>query len=379
MTATMEPSQAGPVLLLTAGMGAGHDGVASELERRLAERGIPSATLDMWELLPLGLGRVITGFYRSMIQNFPWMYEAIYRIWLEPRHNDPGRVSPVVRLAGRRLARRIAADRPVLALSTFHLSSQVLGDMRRRAALDIPVVSVVVDFAAHRLWVNPGVDLHLCLHPAQAQRMAERGATRTAAPGPIVRPEFVGLRWDRGAARRSLGLGDDDRVVLIVAGSWGAGRVTSTVETVAADGRFVPVVVAGSNRRLQRVTGRVAGAVVLGWVDDMDRLLAAADVMVENAGGLTAMEAMAAGTPVVSYQPIPGHGRANVIRMEEAGVSRYARSPAELLALLDELVAGGPLRERLTGAARAAFRSDAADCIQALTRSPGGQRLARAP
>ena len=38
-------------------------------------------------------------------------------------------------------------------------------------------------------------------------------------------------------------------------------------------------------------------AVVLGWTDDMAGLMAACDVMVENAGGLTSLEAMAAGLP----------------------------------------------------------------------------------
>ena len=49
--------------------------------------------------------------------------------------------------------------------------------------------------------------------------------------------------------------------------------------------------------------------------------LAAADVLVENAGGLTAMEAFAAEVPVVSYRPIPGHGRDNVRAMVQAGVT----------------------------------------------------------
>jgi hypothetical protein len=46
---------------MTAGMGAGHDKVAVELSRRLCERGTDTVVLDIWELLPFGLGRWITG------------------------------------------------------------------------------------------------------------------------------------------------------------------------------------------------------------------------------------------------------------------------------------------------------------------------------
>ena len=59
----------------------------------------------------------------------------------------------------------------------------------------------------------------------------------------------------------------------------------------------------------------------------MPALMAACDALVENAGGLTSLEAMRAGLPVVSFQPIAGHGRENTARMAEAGVSRLAAIP----------------------------------------------------
>ncbi len=63
-------------------------------------------------------------------------------------------------------------------------------------------------------------------------------------------------------------------------------------------------------------------------------LMAAADVLVENAGGLTCMEAFAAGLPVVSYRPIAGHGQGNAKDMEAAGVAALAH-PRHLGAALD--------------------------------------------
>ncbi len=40
---------------------------------------------------------------------------------------------------------------------------------------------------------------------------------------------------------------------------------------------------------------------VLGFTDRMPEVLAAADVLVHSTGGVTCLEARAAGTPVVSY------------------------------------------------------------------------------
>lgn len=357
----------GKVVTLTAGMGAGHDQVADELKRRLAERGVEVDVIDVWDLVPLRVGSMITGFYKSMVRHFPWLYEAIYAVFFRPS-NHSRRVSPIVALAGRGLDRWMRANRPAVAVSTFHVCSQLLGAMRREGRMPIESASIVVDFAAHGLWVDPDVDLHFCLHEAQAERVAAMGAERAVATGPIVKPAFLKARMTREEARLELGLAEDDQVVLIVAGSWGAGHVERTVQAVARAGTFRPIVVTGDNEQLRRHLAALECAEVFGWVHEMDRLMIAADVMVENAGGLMAMEAMALGTPVVSFEPIPGHGRENVARMAEVGVSLYARSEAELIEMLDRLVADEPYRRCLTTTAADMFHSDVAAHVAGMVR-----------
>ncbi len=364
----------GRVVILTAGMGAGHDQVARELQRRLADRDVGCDVLDVWELLPFGLGNLITGFYKAVVRHLPWLYEGIYAVWLRPSDHPGRRASPVIRLAGRRLRRWSAVHHPDAAVSTFHLCSQVLGDLRRRGLMPIPTASVVVDFATHGLWVDPDVDLHLCLHPSQAERVRALGAPAAEAPGPVVQPPFAHPRWNRRDARRALGLAEGDRAVLIVAGSWGAGRIERTARAVAADGRFRVMVVTGHNEALRRRLASAGCGDVFGWVEDMARLTIAADAVVENAGGLMAMEAMAVGTPVVSFAPIPGHGRENVARMDQVGVSLHARSEEELLKVLGRVTEDGPVRSGLTAAAAAMFRADMADSVAAMIRRPVADR-----
>lgn len=374
---TTPTSSRGRVVILTAGMGAGHDQVAVELRLRLAERGIESEILDIWELLPFGIGRLITSFYKGVIRRAPWIYEIVYAIWLRPSESSSRRASPIIRLGGRRLERWMDRHQPAVAVSTFHLCSQVLGDRRRRGRMPIPTASIVVDFAAHGLWVDPDVDVHFCLHDAQADRVRRLGARQVVVCGPVVGPAFSRGRADHATARAGVGRPEGARAVLVVSGSWGAGRIEGTARALASAGRFRPLVVTGRNERLRRRLESVPGVEVYGWVDDMAELMTAADVMVENAGGLMAMEAMAIGTPVVSYEPIPGHGRENVARMDEAGVSRYARNPAELLQLCERLSTDEPYRRRLTAAAECMFRSDLADHVAELVERSQSERATR--
>lgn len=112
-------------------------------------------------------------------------------------------------------------------------------------------------------------------------------------------------------------------------------------------------------------------AAVLGWVDDMPGLMGAADILIDNAAGQTALQALAAGLPVVSYQPIPGHGAEGVRRMADLGLSEYARGPGQLLSSLQALCPPGPGRDRRIAGGRALFAAgaDGAACLESLAPS----------
>jgi hypothetical protein len=88
--------------------------------------------------------------------------------------------------------------------------------------------------------------------------------------------------------------------------------------------------------------------------------------VIENAGGLTSMEALASGLPVVTFGAIAGHGKENTAAMESAGVSRTATDATALLTVLDEVTTPGPVRDLLVSNGRAMFVSDPADAVLAM-------------
>src|SRR5581483_10144545 len=156
---------------------------------------------------------------------------------------------------------------------------------------------------------------------------------------------------------------------LIVAGSWGIGDIPATVAPLVADGRFAVVTVCGQDEGLRRRLESEGLGRVLGWTDRMPEIMAATDVLVENAGGLTSLEAFACGVPVVSYRPIPGHGRDNIASMRRAGVTTVPADDAELVAAVDRLARAGPERSAQLAAAAAMFAGDPVDAILELVET----------
>jgi UDP-N-acetylglucosamine:LPS N-acetylglucosamine transferase len=341
------------LLILTAAMGAGHDAVAGELARRIAPWGVEVCVVDVLDLVPLRLGGGLRRTYGAMLRGAPWLYEWIYRAFFVAPHPPPA--SPLTVLIARRLERRASEPPPDVVVSTFHVAAQVAGWMRLRGRLDAPSLVLVTDFVAHRMWAHPGNDRFLCPDEASARAVAERTGRPAGRVAPVVRPGF-GRADDGGRLRDAVGARPGERVVLISAGAWGVGRVTETARGLAASGRYLPVVLCGRNRRL-RARIRAAGAGhALGWRDDMPGLMSGAYALVDNAAGQTCREAFACGLPVVSYRPIPGHGRDGAEAMERAGLSALARSPAELLEMLDGL---GNERVRMARARRVDVLFDA--------------------
>src|SRR3989440_509955 len=161
-----------------------------------------------------------------------------------------------------------------------------------------------------------------------------RGATRVDVVRPLVAPAF--------GESAPIELPVHGPVALVVAGSWGVGEVAEAAAEIAATGLATPVTLCGHNAQLRRRIAAAGTGLALGWVSDMPALVRAADVVVQNAGGLTSLEAMAAGGPVISYRCLPGHGTTNAQALDRAGLAPWVTGPDGLAAALRAALSGGP-------------------------------------
>ncbi|MET7836827.1 MGDG synthase family glycosyltransferase [Micromonospora sediminicola] len=326
----------GRVVVVSADIGAGHDRAADELAERLRARGFAVDRLNVLHLLPGPLHRAVREAYRGLLHRLPGGYHLLFR--LTSRSSVPVRaVRALLRPFRRAMRRRIPPDTRAV-VTTYPFANQILGPLRRHGRLRVPVITYVTDLVVHPSWLAPGVDVYCTVRHAELR--PSDGIDVTVVE-PLVSRAFGACDGaDRRRARHRFGLPPDGVLALVVAGSWGAGEVAATVAEVGATGAR-PVVVCGRNRALRRrLSG--AGRDVLGWVDDMPALMRAVDVVVENAGGLTCQEALAAGVPVVTYRPIPGHGRANAAILARSGLTRWAGSPDQLGPVLAAVTGAGP-------------------------------------
>jgi UDP-N-acetylglucosamine:LPS N-acetylglucosamine transferase len=324
------------IVVVSASVGSGHDGVADELIRRLRGYGFAIDRYDFLDLLPGRMGAYVRAAYKRQLALVPrtwgWMYRLEQRPWITRRTVD------LAALAERAMLRTVGPD-TVAVVSTYYLASQVLGRLRRKGRLDVPVVTYLTDMSVHPIWVAEGVDTHLSIHTVAAEQAKALGGSDIRVIAPAVRPAFTDPEQPR-----VFDLPQGKPLALVVAGAWGVGAVEETAYDIAATGLAIPVVACGRNETLRRRFDDSMHAIALGWVDDMAALMRACHVVVQNAGGLSSIEALTSGVPVLTYRCLPGHGATNAAGLEQAGWAPWVRSFEELPAALERVFAAPPPR-----------------------------------
>jgi UDP-N-acetylglucosamine:LPS N-acetylglucosamine transferase len=318
------------VLVISGSVGAGHDGAADELVSRLAKLGVAADRRDYLDALPRICQYILRDGYRLSVGYWPaffdWLFANLERTgWVR-------RVALWLCKVAQRDVLRWVGDHDVV-VSTYMLSSQTLGQLKEAGLVNATLVTFLTDPAVHRTWVHPAVDHHVTVTEATAQQGQLDYHTPMQAVGGLVSPRFAEPvdAARREQLRAELGLSPDGLVILLATGSLGMGDVPNVVRSLSSSGVGEVVVLCGRNERLRKHLSAEPGVHALGWRDDVPELMAAADVLIHNAGGLSLTEALTAGLPAVTYRPIPGHGLANSQILADAGLAPWPRDDAELV------------------------------------------------
>jgi processive 1,2-diacylglycerol beta-glucosyltransferase len=325
------------VLILSADVGEGHAAAARALAAQLRDAEQPTEVTVIDGLAAMGrvLKPVVEDGYRVQLRFIPWTYTIVYGLlnYVRPVRAIATRL--LCWFGSRPLARAIAEHEPDVVVSTYPAVKVVLARLRRVGEITCPTVATITDLTGLFFWAQPGIDMHMVMYGeslSPVEQIAGRDSVRLVRP--LISDEFLQERCPL-QARRSLGLPEEGRIVVVSGGGWGVGDVEGAVrEFIRVPEASGIVCLAGRNEqlasKLRESFASEPRVHVYGFTDRMPELLAAADVLVHSTGGVTCLEAMAAGTPVVSYGLPVGHARVNTRAMAALDIVRLANDTNEL-------------------------------------------------
>ena len=364
------------VLLLSATSGAGHVRAAQALEKAFLARGDCTVEqIDALHYVSKLFQRVYDKAYISMVRRAPELMGLLYERTDQPWQHSRPRLA-LDRLNTGPMIRLLKRVQPDLCVATHFLPAEIIAWLIAKKKLLARNAIVVTDYDVHAMWLCRTVDRYYVAMEEAAQYLANVGIPRKTicVTGIPIDPVFA-VPLPLVEARKHLGLDAEATVILISAGGYGLGPIEQLVkELLELQRPWQIVAIAGkaekTRKRLDELSKSAnklpSGAPRLravGFTTEMDKYMAAADLLVGKAGGLTTSEALARALPMALIEPIPGQEERNADHLLEAGAAiRCNNLPAaawKIATLLDD-----PARlNRMRDAARKLAKPVAAAAI----------------
>ncbi|MHB1654161.1 MAG: MGDG synthase family glycosyltransferase [Desulfitobacteriaceae bacterium] len=268
-----------------------------------------------------------------------------------------------------KLLKEIRALKPDIIVCTYPTVAGVLAHLRSKALLDIPLVTVITDFAVHSQWIHPGIDLYIVGCEEVYEGLVKRGIDPQIIKATGIP---VSSRFERSISRetivKKLGLSPERPTLLVMGGSYG---VLPSIKWIceilgSSDLPVQTLIVCGRDKKLYKslemaMEGTKNPVRLFGFVENVEELMTAADIIITKAGGLTVSESLAKRIPIVIYKPIPGQEKENARFITKIGGGCVANDQQQLKDVIYDHLEHPTKREKMRFAVEQAYPKKAAE------------------
>lgn len=323
------------VLILSCNTGGGHNAAARAAAEAFRAHGEEAVVLDYLKLAGEKVSRTVGNVYVETVKIAPGLFGLLYKIGMLVSRLL--RRSPVYYVNGK-MAVYLAAylkKHPVDVIVMPHLYPAETITYMKRKGMKLPLtVAVMTDYTCIPFWEETDCDYYMIPHESLIPEIVKRGipeeklvvtgipvAAAAVSRGAVRRKKVLRRIHMRRAlcakrlqqeAKKSLGLEEKQRYILVAGGSMGAGSIDRLIPALLRRIQREEhlILICGSNQkleqRMQARFGRDVRVTILGSVSDMPVYLRACDIIYTKPGGLTSTEAAVTEIPIVHTKPIPG-------------------------------------------------------------------------
>lgn len=301
--------------------------------------------------------KIVNRIYSTVIKNTPRVWDYVYD---NPKVKK--RIEKLKTLLHRnnlpKLQTLFDSVKPDVVVCTQAFPCGMVADYKKWKGSRLPLVGVLTDFVPHSYWIYDAVDQYVTPAEEVSERLMKKGVPREKIKtlGIPFNPDF-NQPVDTAEVRRRLGLSPDLKSILIMGGGQGLGPIKTICRSLEKVKQpLQEIIVCGTNRKLyhqlKRKAGRSRHRVSLwGYVNNVNELMAVADLIVTKPGGITTAEALSKGLPMIIIKPLPGQEMNNthflVKRQAAVKLERASQMHKAIESLLKD-------PERLSSLSRAA-------------------------
>ena len=328
------------VLIFTASIGGGHNEAASCLEKEFNKHGFIVKKVDALSEINKTLDAVIIGSFKVLVSSFPKLYGSLYNISNKERSSKLITHS-LLRISKEKIYDIIAQEKPDLIISTHAFMVSVVGCLKENRLIDIPFISVVTDYEAHKTYIDKNVDAYISGSDYTSRTLVKQGISKDKifSYGIPVKEEFL-------KNFKQISLKPSSFQILLMAGSLGLSGMKKVLKNIAdIEGNYNIVVVCGNNKKLERTIEKEYAELIksnkvslYGFTNNIPVIMEDSDIIITKPGGLTISEAMAKGLPMIIPYYIPGQEKENLDFLIKEGLAMYVSEIDSIKELIESIM-----------------------------------------
>ena len=323
------------ILILTASFGEGHNSAARGIRDGLARVAPEGTEVELRDLFAEAYGPVnefVRKSYLALVNRAPRAWGAVYR-WLERQKDFDAEFARFSRLEDH-FAALLERFQPDVMTCTFPAYPNVLRRIQARNAKcswPCKIAVVITDsITINAAWYRCAADYFLVANEQSASvlRAAGVAAEKIKVFGFPVSPKFA----DSARSNCVLPPISAERRVLYMIhhATRGAPELAQRLADLGVD---LTVTIGRADSLMPEIEAAVGDkARVIGWTDDLPRMLHESHLLIGKAGGATVQETIAAGCPMIINYVVAGQEEGNARLIMETNSGVIAKSPREVTA-----------------------------------------------
>ena len=338
------------ILILSASIGTGHVRAAQALERALRDNleGFEIRHEDALDFANATFRKLYQQSYVKLVNEAPHLLGFLFnygdKTWTTEEHG-----LAIERWNSAGLIGFVKDFQPDVVVSTHPLPADMISWLHCKGRLSTQHAVIITDFDIHPLWLCHHYSRYFVAIEEIREHMAQLGyhRQRIQVTGIPVDPVFAEIK-NKTEMRLKHGLAVDKTTLLLSVGGLGMGPLEEVLSALKhLQSRVQIVAVCGNNAELKGRAETIATEVssfsgnpikCIGYTNDMDELMTAADLIVGKAGGLTSSEALCKGIVFVIANPVPGQEERNADHLLEEWVAIRCNNLPALAYKIDQLL-----------------------------------------
>ena len=313
-------------IILTMSTGNGHNIASNAIRDYLITQGVDAIVIDAYKYFNKRLSYMLEKGYIWSAKYIPNMYGKFYS-GIE-KHNPESRISWshfCNKIVSRQFAKYISNQKPDIVIPTHPLAAVLMSRYKEKKLVNTKTLGIVTDFCILPYWDSANMDYYTTANELVKNMLIKKGISPDKIlPFGIPIDMKFSSKIPQKQAREILGI-EDKKTIFIISGSMGFGNTEKyirSLDRLKEDFQFICV--CGSNENMKnRIDNMNTRKKIynFGYVNNVDVIMDASDIIVTKPGGLTVSEAMAKKIPMILVNPIPGQEDRNRDFLVNSGVA----------------------------------------------------------